>query len=128
VFLIIASVGIGMLLISRAYTPELVNFVVCQAFLQKMPEGISADAACLAFDKAFRKSRRDALSRQQYLEKLFAISQKLEKIQRLRLSEAEEILEQIAGPDLKMEGSRNFLSLPASNKLSNSAVNKDFVP
>jgi hypothetical protein len=100
VLLIIAVLGASVLLISRAYTPELVNFVVCQAYLQKMPKEYSADTIRKVFNEALRKSKANPLASQQYLEKLFAVSQKLEKIQHLSMNEAAEILEQItkAGP------------------------------
>lgn len=87
------------LLVSRTLTPDLVNYVVCNAFLQKAPPGFSDQDTREIFARAYNASRSGDERRRAYLEILFAVSQKLEKVQRLSANEAQDLLERIRMAD-----------------------------
>lgn len=81
--------------VAQALTPELVNYVVCNAFLQKAPEGFPKQRADSAFQEAFAAAHSSPEVRKRFLEVLFEVSQKLEKVQRLSGAEAEELLQRV---------------------------------
>ncbi len=86
---------LAVLMLARAYTLDLVSFVVCRAYLQKSPDGVGPERVHAAFDKALRQAQGQRQARNRHLQKLFEISQRLEKLQRLSEKEALEILESL---------------------------------
>lgn len=88
---ILAVAALAGLLVIQAYSLDLIQYVVVHALIQKAPgpsssehiEGVFND--CLANARA--RGRED-----EYLGDLIRLSQKLEKLQRMRRSEVEEVL------------------------------------
>lgn len=75
----------------RSYELDLVHTVVVNTLIQKAPQGYPTQQIETTFAAARRKVEGED-RKQAYLEELFALSQRLEKIQRLSESELEEIL------------------------------------
>jgi hypothetical protein len=92
ILLALGTLFLATLFVARAYTLDMVNYVVCQAFLQKSPPGIAPEQIREAFSSAFRGSQENRESRGNHLQKLFQISQRLEKVQRLTEKDALEML------------------------------------
>ena len=88
-FLLLMLVGSMMLL--RHYELDLIHGVVTNTVLQKAPEGYPEGLIRQAFQQARRRSEREERSRA-YLMDLFALSQRLEKVQFLSQDEVDEIL------------------------------------
>lgn len=78
--------------ITKTTTPWLVSYVVCNAMQQKAPPEFPSDKIRRGFFLAYEESRADKERQQRYVETLFSLSQKLEKVQRLSLEETEELL------------------------------------
>jgi len=95
---VLGLLALAILLLARAYTLDLVSFVVCRAYLQKSPPGVEAERVRVVFAQALSRAQGNRLSRNQHLQRLFAISQRLEKLQRLSDKEAMEILESLEKP------------------------------
>ncbi|MGH9341345.1 MAG: hypothetical protein ACRD1R_17555 [Acidobacteriota bacterium] len=91
-FLLLLTVG--LLLLLRSYTPQLVHTIVVNAVIQKAPQGYSAEKVREAFtaarEKAHRKGRQD-----EYLSQLLRISQRLEKLQYLSREELDELVAEL---------------------------------
>jgi hypothetical protein len=92
---VLCILALAILMLARAYTLDLVSFVVCRAYLQKSPHGVAEERARAAFAQAVSHARGNRLSRNRHLQELFEISQRLEKLQRLSEKEALEILESL---------------------------------
>lgn len=88
VFLAVAVLFLAAYAVGKHYSPLLVHYVVTEALIEKAPAG--TDAAVLRNRMAaLRRVRGDG---GESLMKLLAISQRLEKVQRLDPGEMEEIL------------------------------------
>ncbi len=91
--------GAAIYFVMRSFTLPLVNYVVCQAFQQKAPRTFSAEEIRQFFQTAFEKSQGSRPERQKYLEQLFRLSQKLEKVQSLSREEAQSLLGSFHDPE-----------------------------
>jgi len=81
--------------VAKSFTLPKVNYVVYHTFHQKAPGGLSPEEAGLLFDRAFQSASRSPESQKAYLQDLFRISQKMEKVQKLSTEEANELLDYI---------------------------------
>lgn len=90
--MILVSIAGLFYLMAKSYSLVLVNYVVCQSFLQKAPPGFPLQEIRTTFDLALTKSSGPAKTKERYLQDLFRISQRLEKVQRLSDEEAQELL------------------------------------
>jgi len=95
ILLALGTVSLATLLVARAYTLDLVNYVVCQAYLQKSPPGIAPERIRADFSSAFHGAQENRETRENHLQKLFQISQRLEKLQRLTEKDALELLQSL---------------------------------
>jgi hypothetical protein len=95
ILLALGTLFLATLFVARAYTLDMVNYVVCQAYLQKSPPGIAPEQIREAFSSAFLGSQENRESRGNHLQKLFQISQRLEKLQRLTEEDALDILQSL---------------------------------
>jgi hypothetical protein len=90
---VIGVLALSALWIVRAYTLDLVNYVVLHACLHKAPAEIEPQRIQAAFAQAMSAAGSNREARRRHLERLFAISQKLEKVQQLSSQEALEVLD-----------------------------------
>lgn len=97
ILVILLSIFAGAMLLLRYYEVDLVHNVVLNAVIQKAPEGYPRQEILQAFATARRKAEEDNRE-EAYLEELFTLSQRLEKIQLLSRDELEELLNE-AGAD-----------------------------
>lgn len=74
---------------ARHYSPALISYVVEEAFIRKAPEGINPDQARQRF-RDYLGSLPEGRIR---VERLLAVSQRLEKNQKLEIPEFERLLE-----------------------------------
>ena len=91
----VGSAGMAVLQVARSHTLDLVNYVVCNAYLLKCPQEVDTQSAHAVFEDAMSRVRERRVDRDEHLQKLFEISQRLEKIQRLTEKEALDILESL---------------------------------
>jgi hypothetical protein len=91
----LGAFSLAALLIAHSYTQDLVNYVVCQAFLQKRPPGVDPEQIQAAFENAMRVAQENGEARRNHLQKLFQISQRLEKLQQLTEKDAREMLQSL---------------------------------
>lgn len=86
---ILAVLAVGSYWGARHYSPVLITYVVEETFIRKAPQGISPDHA--------RQRFRDYLGLlpegRIRVERLLAVSQRLEKVQKLDISEFERLLQ-----------------------------------
>ena len=92
---VLCLLALAILLLARAYTLDLVSFVVCRAYLQKSPPGVEEERVRAVFTQALNRAQDSRQSRNRLLQKLFEISQRLEKLQQLSEKDATEILESL---------------------------------
>jgi hypothetical protein len=81
----------------HSYRLDLVHLVVVNATIQKAPPGYPGDRVCAAFGQARAKALRTR-RQAEYLEQLLSLSQRLEKVQSLTVSQLDEILLELAPP------------------------------
>jgi hypothetical protein len=93
ILVVIGVFALSALWVMRAYTLDLVNYVVFHAYLHKVPAEIEPIRVQKAFAQAMSAAGSNSEARRRHLERLFAISQKLEKVQQLSSQEALEMLE-----------------------------------
>jgi hypothetical protein len=86
---LIAILAAGSYWGTRHYSPALISYVVEETFIRKAPEGISPDQARQRF-RDYLASLPEGRIR---VEKLLAVSQRLEKIQRLEFPEFQRLLQ-----------------------------------
>ena len=91
-------VSISCFLLLRLYTVEMIHIVVVQALIQKAPPTYPSQDIHDAFDGA-RRAAADADDSEAYLERLFEISQRLEKTQNLTEQEVSHLLLAIHSSD-----------------------------
>jgi hypothetical protein len=91
--------GGTVFLITRSFTLPLVNYVVYHAYLQKAPAEFSSAEIGQVFQQAFQTAQASRTLRQNYLQELFRLSQKLEKVQHLSKEEAKTLLDSIRYPE-----------------------------
>ena len=89
VMAILAILAVGSYWGARHYSPVLISYVVEETFIRKAPEGISPDQARQRF-RDYLGSLPEGRIR---VERLLAVSQHLEKIQKLSLPEFERLSE-----------------------------------
>ncbi len=82
----------------RLYTVEMVHTVVVNALIQKAPPTYPSQAIHDAFGRAFQAAE-GADDSEAYLERLFEISQRLEKMQSLTEQEVSHLLREIRSSD-----------------------------
>lgn len=99
-WMVLAVIALSILIslfFLRNYRLDLIQTVVLNAVIQKAPPAHSSveirEAFVRARDRAVQAEREDL-----YLELLFQISQRLEKVQRLTSSEVEKLLDQLERP------------------------------
>jgi len=85
---LIAILAAGSYWGARHYSPALISYVVEETFIRKAPEGISPDQARQRF-RDYLGSLPEGRIR---VERLLAVSQRLEKIQKLEIPEFERLL------------------------------------
>ncbi len=88
VFLVVAVLFLAAYAVGKHYSPLLVHYVVTETLIEKAPAGTDP-AALRNRMAALRPARGDG---GESLKRLLAISQRLEKVQRLAPEEMEEIL------------------------------------
>ncbi len=91
-------VAISCFLLLRLYTVEVIHAVVVHAVIQKAPPTYPSQAIHDAFDQACRAAA-EADDSEAYLERLFEISQRLEKTQSLNEQEVSHLLREIRSSD-----------------------------
>ena len=92
-FLIVIFVGAMLLL--RSYKLDLVQSVVLNSVLQKAPQDYPMAEIRQAFETARQKAEIEQRE-QEHLEKLLALSQRLEKVQQLGEDELADVLGTLA--------------------------------
>ena len=85
---------VASMLMMRSYETDLVHGVVLNALIQKGPGNYSQRKVRETF-RAARESAEREDREQAYLEHLFALAQRLEKIQELSREEMDEILDSL---------------------------------
>ena len=85
---------VASVVMMRSYELDLVHGVVLNTLIQKGPGNYSDRKVRETFQSARAAAERED-RRQAYLEELFALSQRLEKIQELSRDEMEEILDSL---------------------------------
>ncbi len=85
---------VASMLLMRSYETDLVHGVVVNALNQKGPGNYSQRQVRETFRTARKRAERED-RKQDYLEQLFALSQRLEKIQELSKDEMDEILDSL---------------------------------
>lgn len=94
-----------------AYRVELVLLVVKNDMAQKAPDHYPKARINEAFEQARRQMQAGALSKDDLLQKLFDLSQRLEKTQYLAADEADRMLETLKGsPESRPRGAGSGLS------------------
>lgn len=88
---LIVALGVGALLVLRSYQLELIHATIENAVAQKAPEDYPRERILQRFDEALRSMRNEGRE-EIYQQRLLALAQRLEKIQRLDADEIEEIL------------------------------------
>ncbi len=88
---------VASVVMMRSYELDLVHGVVLNTLIQKGPANYSNQKVRETFQTAREAAEREDRS-QAYLEELFALSQRLEKIQELSRDEMEEILDSLDPP------------------------------
>lgn len=78
----------------KSYSLELIHVVVAQTLIQKAPSDYPAGRIEQAFDDAFQNALEEDRE-EEYRSHLLAISQRLEKIQKLDAPEVDELLENL---------------------------------
>jgi hypothetical protein len=91
-----AAIAVASYLALRHYSPFLVGYVVEQTLLQKAPDGADRDK----IRRSFREWLEASPDGRERLARLFAMSQQLEKVQKLSNSEIAELLKQETGSPL----------------------------
>lgn len=81
----------------RSYTVEFVHPVVVNAVIQKAPEDYPSGEIRNRFATALRQAN-DEGEREEYLQHLLALAQRLEKRQRLETREVDQILRDLSKP------------------------------
>lgn len=84
----------GSMLLLRYYEVDLIHTIVLNAVLQKAPEGYPQQEISQVFASARRRAQENDRE-EAYLEELFTLSRRLEKIQLLSREELEELLDQV---------------------------------
>ncbi|MEE8348303.1 MAG: hypothetical protein V3R94_01950 [Acidobacteriota bacterium] len=86
--------GVASMAIMRSYELDLVHGVVLNTLIQKGPKDFSRQTVQETF-RAARAAAEGENLKQAYLDDLFALSQRLEKIQELSREEMDEILDSL---------------------------------
>ncbi len=86
--------GVVSMVIIRSYELDLVHGVVLNTLIQKGPKDFSRQTVQETF-RAARAAAEGENLKQAYLDDLFALSQRLEKIQELSREEMDEILDSL---------------------------------
>ena len=86
----------------RMYRLDLIHTVVRNAVIQKAPSEADPRVIRAAFERA-REAAVQSRQQEVYLERLFQISQRLEKVQALTAPEVRELLERLHKPSIRSE-------------------------
>jgi hypothetical protein len=92
---VLALLGVISLLVLRSYSLEIVQSVVMNAVIQKAPADFSKERIRQTFARSYFAAVGEG-RKSDYLEKLSALSHRLEKIQELETEEVETILENLS--------------------------------
>jgi hypothetical protein len=85
-------VGMALLIAVKSYRTELIHTVVVHGLEQKAPEGYSRERIRSVFDGYLETARKRG-NEGEYVERLMALSHRLEKVQILEEYEVDQILE-----------------------------------
>ena len=91
VIILLLLLGLSSVLLLRSYRLELVEVAVLHALLERSPSDFSRQVILDAFDKANQKAKEEKRT-SVYLDQLFRISQRLEKVQSVNSDQVTEML------------------------------------
>jgi hypothetical protein len=91
---VLVVLGITALVVLRSHAVEIVNAVVLHAVIQKAPDDYPADRIREAFDSSLQAAQQNGTT-DQYLDHLKALSQRIEKVQRLDGEAVDKMIEQL---------------------------------
>jgi|SRR5690554_765824 len=86
----------------KSYSLELIHVVVAHTVIQKAPPDYPASKIEKAFDDAFQQAQAGGW-KDRYKSELLAISQRLEKIQKLDAAEVDQLLRNLGEPAEKSQ-------------------------
>jgi len=86
----------------RSYELDLIHGVVLNTLIQKGPDNYSNRKVRQTFQAARASAEREGL-KEVYLQELFSLSQRLEKVQELNEGEMDEILNSLVGETPRIE-------------------------
>lgn len=92
---VIVLLGIAALAVLRSYSEDLIHIVVVNAVIQRAPEDYPEAEIRTVFDHRFTLAQQQGTVKE-YMDQIKDLSHHLEKIQRLRKEEVDELLERIA--------------------------------
>jgi len=89
--------GAAFLVVLRSYSLEIVHSVVLNAVIQRAPDSYPEYRIREAFQSSYQTAVESG-RKEYYLEKLNALSHRLEKVQSLETDEVDRILEELSKP------------------------------